>query len=147
MPTETKYEQLYEQRHTGITCVVGPITPAVVDKLQDEIATIAATTKTYSYPQGQVFGYAASIIPEAKYRVLINDNTFTYASVADPGAYDPAALVPGISAAQREQVVAEHKRQQKDYENYIAIQQVSINFIIYALGEPAIAALKKPYVA
>ena len=147
MPTETKYEQLYEQRHTGITCVVGPITPAVVDKLQDEIATIAATTKTYSYPQGQVFGHAASIIPEAKYRVLINDNTFTYASVADPGAYDPAALVPGISAAQREQVVAEHKRQQKDYENYIAIQQVSINFIIYALGEPAIAALKKPYVA
>jgi hypothetical protein len=54
MPTETKYEQLYEQRHTGITCVIGPITPAVVDKLQDEIATIAATTKTYSYPQGQL---------------------------------------------------------------------------------------------
>jgi hypothetical protein len=56
MPTETKYEQLYEQRHTGITRVVGPITPAVVDKLRDEIATIAATTKTYSYPEGQVFG-------------------------------------------------------------------------------------------
>jgi hypothetical protein len=33
MPTETKYEQLYEQRHTGIMRVVGPITPAVIDKL------------------------------------------------------------------------------------------------------------------
>ena len=81
MPTETKYEQLYEQRHPGITRVVGPITPAVIDKLRDEVATIAATTKTYSYPQGQVFGLVAAIIPEAKYQVLINDPTFTYTSV------------------------------------------------------------------
>ena len=80
MPTETKYEQLYEQRHTSITRVVGPITPAVVDKLRDEIATVAAATKTYSYPQGQVFGLVATIIPSAKYRVLITDPTFVYAA-------------------------------------------------------------------
>ena len=147
MPTETKYEQLYEQRHTSITRVVGPITPAVVDKLRDEIATVAAATKTYSYPQGQVFGLVATIIPPAKYRVLITDPTFVYAAVADPGAHDPAALAAGIAAAQREQIIAEHKRQQKDYENYIVVQQVSKQFIIYALGEPAVEALKKPYVA
>ena len=96
-------------------------------EMRSEIATIAATTKTYSYPQGQVFGHVASIIPEAKYRVLINDNTFVL-SVADPGAYDPAALVAGTAAAQREQIVANHKRLQTDYENYIAVQQVSKNF-------------------
>ena len=133
MPTETKYEQLYEQRHTGITRVVGPITPAVIDKLWDEVATIAATTKTYSYQQGQVFGLVAAIIPEAKYQVLINDNTFTHTSVADPGAYDQAALALGASAAQREQIVAEHKRQQTDYKNYIAVQQVSKQFVITKL--------------
>ena len=147
MPTETKYEQLYEQRHTSITRVVGPITPAVVDKLRDEIATVAASTKTYSYPQGQVFGLVATIIPELKYRVLITDPTFVYAAVADPGAYDPAALAAAVSAAQRENIVAEHKRQQKDYENYIVVQQVSKQFIIHALGEASIEALKKPYVA
>ena len=147
MPTETKYEQLYEKRHTGITRVVGPITPAVIDKLRDEVATIAATTKTYSYPQGQVFGYVASIIQEAKYQVLISDPTFTYASVADPGAYDQAALAPGASAAQRKQIIAEHKRQQMDYNNYIAVQQASKDFNIYSLGEASIEALKKPYVA
>ena len=147
MPTETKYEQLYEQRHTGITRVVGPIMPAVVDKLRDEVATIAATTKTYSYPQGQAFGLVASIIPEPKYRVLINDPTFAYAVVADPGVYDQAALAVGNAAAQREQIVAEHKRLQTDYENYIVVQQVSKQFIIYALGESSIEALKRPYVA
>ena len=147
MPTKTRYEQLFEQRHTSITRAVGPITPEVIDKLQDEVATIAATTKTYSYPQGQVFGHVAAIIPEAKYRVLINDPTFTYAIVADPGAYDQQALAAGESAAQREQIVAEHKRLQTDYQSYITVQQVSKDFIIYALGVLAIAALKKPYVA
>ena len=38
MPTDTKYEQLFEQRHSSITRAVGPITPAVIDKLQDEVA-------------------------------------------------------------------------------------------------------------
>ena len=66
MPTDTKYEQLFEQRHTSITRAVGPITPAVIDKLQDEVATIAATIKTYSYPQGQAYGHVATIIPQAK---------------------------------------------------------------------------------
>jgi len=44
MPTTTKYEQLYEQWHTSITRVVGPITPATINKLQNEVATVAATT-------------------------------------------------------------------------------------------------------
>ena len=147
MPTTTKYEQLYEQRHTSITRVVGPITPAAIGKLQNEVATIAATTKTYSFPQGQVFGHVAAIIPQAKYRrTLITDPTFTYAIVVDPGAYSQAALAHGTAAAQREQIVAKHTRLQTDYNNYITVQQVSKDFIIYALGELAIAALKKPYV-
>jgi hypothetical protein len=70
-----------------------------------------------------------------------------YASVADPGAYDQVALAGGASAAQREKIVANHKSQQTDYENYITVQQVSKNFIIYALGESSIEALKKLYVA
>ncbi len=97
--------------------------------------------------QQQVFGHVAAIMPEAKYRVLINDNTFTFAIVTDPGVYDQAALAVGASVAQREQIVANHKGLQTDYKNYIVVQQVSKEFIIYALGESAIEALKKPYVA
>ena len=146
MPTDTKYEQLFEQRHTSITRVVGPITPAVIDKLQDEVATIAATIKTYSYPQGQAYGHVATIIPQAKYRILITDPTFIYAIVADPGAYDQAALAAGASAAQREQIVANHKRLQTDYQSYLTVQNVAKDLIIFALGDLAVAALKKPYV-
>jgi len=135
MSTDTKYEQQFEQRHTSITRAVGPITPAVIDKLQDEVATMVATTKTYSYPQGQIYGHVASIIPEAKYWILINDPTFVYTTVVDPGAYDQAALAAGASAAQREQIVANHKRLQTDYQSYLTVQQVAKDFIIYALGE------------
>ena len=67
--------------------------------------------------------------------------------MADPRAYDQAALAVGASAAQREQIVANHRRLQTDYKNYIAAQQVSKNYVIHALGESAIEALKKPYVA
>ena len=71
-------------------------------------------------------------MPEAKYRVLINDNTFTFAIVTDPGVYDQAALAVGASVAQREQIVANHKGLQTDYKSYITIQKVSKDFIIYA---------------
>jgi hypothetical protein len=147
MPTDTRYEQLFEQRHTSISRVVGPITPAVIDKLQDEVATIAATLKTYSYTLGQSYGHVAAIIPQEKYRLLIADPTFTYTVVADPGAYDQAAMGGGISAAQREEIVANHKRLQTDYKSYLTVQQVAKDLIIYALGESSILALKKPYVA
>jgi len=86
----------------------------------------------------------------SKNRILINDNTFVYAIVADPGAYDQAALAVGASAAQREQIVTNHMRLQTDYQSYLTVQQVSKDFIICtggALGELAIQALNKPYVA
>jgi len=67
--------------------------------------------------------------------------------VADPGAYDPAALAAGALAAQREQIVTNHKRLKTDYQSYLTVQQVSKDLIIFALGELAIQALKKPYVA
>jgi hypothetical protein len=59
------------------------------------------------------------VIPEAKYQIMIAKNTWTYASLANPGAYDTAALGAGNSAAQQEQLVANHKEVQVSYTKYL----------------------------
>ena len=88
MPTETKYEHLYKQRHTSITRVVEPITPAVIDKLRDELATIAATTKTYSYPQGQVLEEKPAHVP---INITVNDTS----------SFDLSALFERVQVGRR----------------------------------------------
>ena len=89
------------------------ITPEAVDKLEDELGGIFTVTKTHHYEQGQKYGHLASAIPESKYRLIINNATWTQGVPADPGRYSQAALTVGNAAAQQEQLVAEHKILQK----------------------------------
>ncbi len=92
-----------------MTRLNGLISPEAVDKLKDKLCRIFTVKKTHHYDQGQKYGHLASAIPESKYRLIIGDATWTHAVPADPGAYSQAALVAGTSAAQRKQLVAEHK--------------------------------------
>ncbi len=100
-----------------MTRLNGLITPEDVDKLEDELGGIFTVAKTHHYDQGQKYGHLASAIPEAKYRLIIRNAAWTHTVPADTVAYSQAALVAGTSAAQREQMVVEHKILLKGYNN------------------------------
>jgi hypothetical protein len=129
-----------------MTRLNGLITPEAVDKLEDEIGGIFTVAKTHHYEQGQKYGHLASAIPQSKYRLVIGDAAWTHSVPADPGAYSQAALVAGTSAAQREQLVAEHKILLKGYNDYLAAEEAGKELILYAAGDDALAPLKKLYI-
>jgi len=129
-----------------LTCINGVITPEAVDKLEDELGGIFTVTKTHHYEQGQKYGHLASAIPEVKYRLIIGDPTWTHGVLADPGAYSQTALTAGNTAALREKLVAEHKILQKRYNDYLDVKEAGKELILYAVGDNALAPLKKLYI-
>jgi hypothetical protein len=122
------------------------ITPEAVDKLEDEIGGIFTVTKTYHYEQGQKYDHLASAIPESKYRLIIGDAAWAHSVPDDPGAYSQKALGVGNAAAQQEQLMAEHKILQKSYNDYLGVEEAGKELILYAVGNDALAPLKKLYI-
>jgi len=53
---------------------------------------------------------------------------------------------PGNAAATREQFVAQHKIEQKSYRDYLSVEEVEKELILYAVGDNAVAPLKKQYI-
>jgi hypothetical protein len=129
-----------------LTRTNGMITPEAVDKLKDELGGIFMVTKTHHYKQGQKYGHLTSAIPEQKYRLVIGNATWAHTVPGGPGAYLQAALGIGNSAALQEQHVAEHKILQKSYNDYLGIKEVGKELILYAVGDDALAPLKKLYI-
>jgi hypothetical protein len=119
------------------------ITPEAIDKLKDELGGIFMVTKTHHYKQGQKYGHLASAIPEKKYRLIIRNATWAHTVPGNPGAYLQAALSVGNSAALQEQHVVEHKILQKSYNDYLGVEEVGEELILYAVGNDALAPLKK----
>jgi hypothetical protein len=129
-----------------LTRLNGVITPEAVDKLKDELGGIFTVKNTHHYEQGQKYGHLASAIPEAKYRLVIGDATWVHGVPADPGAYSQAALGAGKAAALQEQLVVEHKILQKSYNDYLGVKEAGKELILYAVGDNALAPLKKLYI-
>ena len=78
---------------------------------------------------------------------MIANNTWTYTAPQNPGAYYAgAALGAGVSAAQREQLVANHKEEQVSYTEYLGTQEAGKELILYGVGNNALAPLKKQYI-
>jgi hypothetical protein len=132
--------------HDKLTPLNGMITPEAVDKLEDELGGIFTVTKTHHYKQGQKYGHLASAIPEQKYRLVIGNATWAHTVPGDPGAYSQAALGISNSAALQEQHVAEHKILQKSYNDYLGVEEAGKELILYAVGNDALAPLKKLYI-
>ncbi len=86
------------------------------------------------------------MIPQEKYRIVISDPTWVYAAPANPGAYSAAALVAGVSAAQQEQLVAQHKEEQTAYADYLGAQEAGKELLLYGVGADVLAPLKKQYI-
>jgi hypothetical protein len=126
-----------------LTRLNGIITPEAVDKLEDELGGIFTVAKNHHYVQGQKYGHLTSAIPESKYRLVISDATWTHTVLAKPGAYFLAALNVGGAAAQRKQLVAEHKILQKSYNDYLGVEEARKELILYVVGDNALTPLKK----
>ncbi len=102
--------------------------------------------KTHHYMEGQKYGHLASVIPQEKHRIIISNNAWTHAAPANPGAYSAAALGVGNAAAQHEQFVAKHKVLQSSYANCLGMEEAGKELILYAVGDGALAPLKKQYI-
>ncbi len=69
-----------------------------------------------------------------------------YTAPVNPGAYAATALAAGVSAAQREQIVAQHKEEQMAYADYLSSQEAGKDLLLYGIGDDALAPLKKQYI-
>ena len=143
--TSSSFDTLIGARDK-ITRLNGNITPESVDRLEDELGGVCTIIKTHHYTQGQKYGHLASVNPQDKYRIVISDETWVHTAPVDPGAYSAAALGVGNAAAQREQLVAEHKQLQESYACYLGVEEAGKELILYAVGDDALAPLKKQYI-
>jgi hypothetical protein len=125
--------------HDKLTHLNGVVTPEAIDRLQDELGRIFMVAIMHHYEQGQKYGHPASAIPEPKYRLVIGNATWTHTIPADPGTYSMAALTVRNAATLQEQHVAEHKILLKSYNNYLGVQEVGKELILYAAGNNALA--------
>ena len=126
-----------------LTCLNGVIMPEAVDKLEDELGGIFTVAKTHHYDEGKKYGHLASAIPEAKSWLVISDATWTHTVPTDPGTYSADALNAENAAATCKQFIAKHKIMQNSYRDYLSIEEAGKELILYAIGNNAIAPLKK----
>jgi hypothetical protein len=139
------YKILTAQKST-ITKIAGAITPEAVNNLRNKIGGIFTILKSTHFDKGQQYGYLACDISEEKYRVVIANVTWTYAAPINPGAYAATALGAGVSAAQQEQIIADHKDDQMSYAKYLGAQEARKELILYGIGDDTLAPLKKQYI-
>ena len=139
------YKILAAQK-SAITKIAGAIRPEAIDNLENEIGGIFTILKSTHFDEGQRYGYLACVIPEEKYRLVIANRTWTYTAPINLGAYAATALGVGISAAQQEQIVANHKDNQTSYTKYLGMQEARKELILYSVGDDALAPLKKQYI-
>jgi hypothetical protein len=95
----------------AIMKITGIITPESIDELENELGGAFTKLKSTHFEEGQRYGFLATVIPQEKYRIIISDAAWVYEAPANPGAYAAAAFVAGVSAVQREQLVAQHKEE------------------------------------
>ncbi len=109
------YEILAAQMSAITIKIPGAITPKDINNLENKIGGIFTILKSTHFNKGQQYIYLACVIPEEKYRVVITNATWMYAAPINPGMYAATALGAGISTAQQEQIIANHKDDQTSY--------------------------------
>ncbi len=125
-----------------ITKITGIIMPESINTLENELGGAFTILKSTHVTDGQRYGFLASVIPEDKYRIVINSPAWVYAAPVDPGAYAARALAAGVSAAQREQIVVQHKEEQMSYADYLGSQEAGKELLLYSVGDYALTQLK-----
>jgi hypothetical protein len=139
------YKILTAQK-SAITKIAGMITPEAIDYIENKIGGIFIILKSTHFNKGQGYSYLVCVIPEDKYRVVIANTTWTYATPINLGAYAATALGAGVSTAQQKQIVTNHKNDQTSYAEYLGVQEAGKELIFYGVGDDALAPLKKQYI-
>jgi hypothetical protein len=129
-----------------ITKITGIITPKSIDTFKNELGGAFTILKSTHFTDRQCYGFLASVIPKDKYRIVINSPAWVYTAPVNPGAYVATVLAAGVSAAQREQIIAQHKEEQMAYANYLGSQEAGKELLLYGVGDDALAPLKKQYI-
>jgi hypothetical protein len=130
----------------AITKITGIITPKSIYTLKNKLGGAFTIVKSTHFVDGQRYGFLASMIPQDKYRIVNSNRAWVYMALGNPGAYLAAALIAGVSAAQQEQLVAQHKEEQTTYANYLGAQEAGKELLLYGVGVNALAPLKKQYI-
>jgi hypothetical protein len=60
--------------------------------------------------------------------------------------YAAAALVAGVSAAQHNSIVSQHKIEEWVYADYLGAQEAGKELLLYGVGKDALTPLKKQYI-
>jgi hypothetical protein len=139
------YKILANQK-SAITKIAGVILPEAINNLKNKIGGIFTILKSTHFDKGQCYGYLVCVIPEKKYRVVIANAGWTYMAPINPGTYAATALGTGVSAAQQEQIVANHKDNQISYAKYLGMQEARKELILYSVGDDALTPIKKQYI-
>jgi hypothetical protein len=130
----------------AITKITGIITPESINTLKNKLRGAFIIVKSTHFFNRQCYGFLASVIPQEKYWVVISNLAWVYVAPENPGTYSAAALVAGVSAAQQEQLVAQHKEAQTTYADYLGAQEAGKELLLYGVGADALALLKKQYI-
>jgi hypothetical protein len=92
------YKILVAQKD-AITKITGITTPKSKDTLKNKLGGAFIILKSTHFDEGQQYEYLACLIPEEKYRIVIADPAWVYATPVNPGAYAATALAAGVSMA------------------------------------------------
>jgi hypothetical protein len=130
----------------AITKITGIITPESINALKNKLGGPFTIVKSTHFVNGQRYGFLASAIPQKRYWKVISNPAWVYMAPANPSVYSAAALVAGVSTAQQEQLVAQHKEEQTTYANYLGAQEAGKELLLYGVGADALAPLKKQYI-
>ena len=130
-----------------ITRIVGDITPKTLDILEEEIGGILVSVKLNHYAQGAKYGHLAAILGETRMRKILNNQpNFGYDTPVDQGAYDPVVIANAATAASRSQMEAQHDQKNDKYQRNFVIETGTKELIKYAVGNDALAPLKKQFI-
>jgi hypothetical protein len=92
------YNMLVAQKDS-ITKITGIIMPESIDTLENELGGAFTILKSTHFNKGQQYGFLATVIPQEKYRIVINDPLWVYTVPGNPGVYAAAALGTNVSTA------------------------------------------------
>jgi hypothetical protein len=139
------YEILVTQKD-AITKITGIIASKSINTLENKLCGAFTILMSTCFAEVQRYEYLACIIPKEKYPIVIADPVWMYTAPINPGAYTAAALSAGVSTAQHEQIIMQHKETQRAYTEYLGEQEAGKELLLYGIGNNALAPLKKQYI-
>jgi hypothetical protein len=114
--------------HKKLTRLNGVITPEAINRLEDKLGGILPALSP-----SQSTGSSLETKPEHTQHQMTR-------------VHIQAALGIGNAAAQCRQLMAEHKILLKSYHDYLGVEEVGKELILYAVGSKALTPLKKQYI-